>query len=105
MRLRQKGPQKGHQKGGAWTQPVNRNGHVIGLDLGATSIRAAILALSTKGERLSVTLHDVGSVALPAGAIVNGAVTELSDIAKAVANNHFAASVAGFIRNLTRGLP
>jgi len=84
MRLRQKGPQKGHQKGGAWTQPVNRNGHVIGLDLGATSIRAAILALSTKGERLSVTLHDVGSVALPAGAIVNGAVTEQAVVTQAL---------------------
>ena len=72
------------QKGTARTQPVNRNGYAIGLDLGATSVRAAILALSTKGGRPSVTVRAMGAVPLPPGAIVNGAVTERAIVTQAL---------------------
>ena len=71
-------------KGTARTRPVNSDGHAIGLDLGATSIRAAILALSTKGGRPSVTVYGLGSVPLPPGAIVNGAVTEQAVVTQAL---------------------
>ena len=58
-------------------QPVVcRDGHAIGLDLGATSVRAAVLTLTMRGGRPSVTVHGAGSVPLPPGAIVNGVVTE-----------------------------
>ncbi len=65
-------------------QPRNRNGDVIGLDLGATSVRAAILRLRSEGGRASVDLRALGSVALPPGAVVNGAVTDRAEVTEAV---------------------
>ena len=56
--------------------PVNSDGHAIGLDIGATSIRAAILELGTLEGRPSVTVHGLGSVPLPAGTVVNGVVSD-----------------------------
>ena len=55
---------------------VNPDGHVIGLDIGATAVRAAVLAQGTLEGRPSVTVHGVGEVALPAGTVVNGEVRE-----------------------------
>lgn len=55
---------------------VSGGGHAIGLDIGATAIRAAVLAPGTVGGRPSVTPHGFGSVALPEGAVANGAVRE-----------------------------
>jgi type IV pilus assembly protein PilM len=46
------------------------------LDLGATSVRAAILTLGTTQGRPSVAMQGVGAVALPVGAVVNGVVNE-----------------------------
>jgi type IV pilus assembly protein PilM len=83
MKLRQKG-QKGPQKSKARTQPLNSDGHAIGLDLGATSVRAAVLALDTKGGRPSISVHGVGSVPLPPGAIVNGAVADQAVVTRAL---------------------
>ncbi len=65
-------------------QPINTDGHAIGLDLGATAVRAAILALDTTGEHPSVTEHGLGSVPLPPGAIVNGAVVEQLTVTQAL---------------------
>ena len=56
--------------------PVNRDGHAIGLDIGATSVRAAILAFGATGTQPSVTVHGVGSVPLRAGAVINGVVMD-----------------------------
>ena len=64
--------------------PRNRNGDVIGLDLGATSVRAAILRLRSEGGRASADLRALGSVALPPGAVVNGAVTDREVVTEAV---------------------
>jgi type IV pilus assembly protein PilM len=72
------------RKSNARTQPVNSDGHAIGLDLGATSIRAAVLALGIIGGRTSVTVHGVGSVPVPPGAIVNGAVIEQAVVTQAL---------------------
>jgi len=60
----------------AMTNPENGNGRVIGLDLGATSVRATSLTLDTRDGRPLVTTHGAGSVPLPPGAIQNGLVTE-----------------------------
>jgi type IV pilus assembly protein PilM len=54
---------------------VNSDGHVIGLDIGATAVRAAVLAPGMHEGRPSVTVHGLGSVPLPAGAVDHGAVS------------------------------
>jgi len=83
MRFRLQGLQKGPHKR-ARAQPVNGDGHAVGLDLGATSIRATVLALNTKGGRPSATAHGMGSVPLPFGAIVNGAVMDQAVVTEAL---------------------
>jgi type IV pilus assembly protein PilM len=55
---------------------INADGHAIGLDIGATSVRAAILAPGTLEGRPSVTVHGIGRVDLPPGAVVNGVVSD-----------------------------
>ncbi|HTZ43035.1 MAG TPA: type IV pilus assembly protein PilM [Jatrophihabitans sp.] len=55
---------------------INPDGHAIGLDLGATSARAAILAPGTHEGRPSVTVHGIGHVDLPPGAVTNGIVVD-----------------------------
>ena len=80
MKFRQKDPKKAKPP----AQPVNSNGHAIGLDLGATSVRATVLALSTTDGRPSATAYGMGSVPLPPGAIVNGAVIEQAVVTTAL---------------------
>jgi type IV pilus assembly protein PilM len=63
---------------------LNGDGHAIGLDLGATSVRAAVLALSNKGGRPSVSAHGLGSIPLPPGAVVNGAVVDQAVVTAAL---------------------
>ncbi|MGH8861320.1 MAG: type IV pilus assembly protein PilM [Jatrophihabitantaceae bacterium] len=55
---------------------INTDGHAIGLDIGATSVRAAILSPGYLDGRPSVTIHGVGKVDLPPGTVVNGVVLE-----------------------------
>jgi type IV pilus assembly protein PilM len=55
---------------------LNTDGHAIGLDIGATSVRAAILFPGTMDGRPSVTVQGLGKVDLPPGAVVNGVVNE-----------------------------
>ncbi len=55
---------------------VNTDGHVIGLDIGATAVRAAILTLSVQDGHPKVGLHGLGQMALPAGAVVDGVVVD-----------------------------
>ena len=52
---------------------VNPDGHVIGLDIGATHVRAAILAPARDGEQ-SMGVHQLGQAALPDGTVVDGIV-------------------------------
>jgi type IV pilus assembly protein PilM len=66
------------------TWPINTDGHAIGLDLGATSVRAAILALTMTGAGPAVTVHGVGSVPLPPGAVVNGVVNQQAAVVQAL---------------------
>ena len=68
--------------GRSW--PINTDGHAIGVDIGTTSVRAAILALTMTGAGPAVTVHGFGSVSLPPGAVVNGAVNEQAAVSQAL---------------------
>jgi type IV pilus assembly protein PilM len=63
---------------------INADGHAIGLDIGATSIRAAILAPGTHEGRPSVTVHGIGHLELPEGTVVNGVVTDKNTVTSAL---------------------
>ena len=63
---------------------INPDGHAIGLDIGATSVRAAILAPGTLEGRPAVTVHGLGHVPLPQGAVVNGVVMDQSAVTQAL---------------------
>ena len=63
---------------------INSDGHAIGLDIGATSVRAAILSPGTVGGRPSVTAHGLGQVELPPGAVINGVVNNQSAVTQAI---------------------
>jgi type IV pilus assembly protein PilM len=63
---------------------LNPDGHAIGVDLGATSVRATVLAPGTLDGRPSVTVHGVGEVELPAGAVVNGVVSDSGGVTRAL---------------------
>ncbi|MDQ2749892.1 MAG: type IV pilus assembly protein PilM [Pseudonocardiales bacterium] len=65
---------------------INTDGHAIGLDLGATSARAAILAPGTLDGHPSVTVHGLASVPLPPGCVVNGVVIDQIALTKALKN-------------------
>lgn len=72
---------------------INHDGHVIGIDLGATAVRAAILAPGMLDGRPSVTVHGLGQVPLAPGVIVGGAVQDPSAVTNALkrlwAENNF----------------
>lgn len=55
---------------------LNSDGHAIGLDIGATSVRASILAPGTMDGRPSVTIHGVGEIPVQPGVVVNGEIRE-----------------------------
>ncbi len=63
---------------------INPDGHAIGLDIGATAVRAAILALGTVDGRPSVTVHGLDAVQLPLGTVVNGVVKDPSALTAAL---------------------
>lgn len=66
-----------HRQGGPGrVSPVNRDGHAIGLDIGGTAVRAAVLTPRVVDGRPSVSLHGLGRVGLPRGAVVNGVIRE-----------------------------
>lgn len=63
---------------------INSDGHVVGLDIGATAVRAAVLAPITVDGMPSVTVVGVGEVALPDGAVVGGVVMDKAAVVKAL---------------------
>jgi type IV pilus assembly protein PilM len=75
---------KHRQTGIAKIGVVNADGHAIGLDLGSTCVRAAILAPGTQEGRPSVTVHGLGQVDLPEGAVVNGVVANQAVVTEAL---------------------
>lgn len=63
---------------------INPDGHSIGIDIGATAVRAAILSPGTHEGRPSVTAHGLGSVPLPVGAVVNGVIMDSATVIAAL---------------------
>jgi type IV pilus assembly protein PilM len=63
---------------------TNSDGHAIGLDIGATSVRGAILSHGTHEGRPSVSVHGLGQIDLPAGAVVNGVVSDQVAVTRAL---------------------
>lgn len=55
---------------------LNTDGHAIGIDIGATAIRASVLGAGTTDGRPSVTLQGSGYAELAPGVVVNGEVRE-----------------------------
>lgn len=63
---------------------LNSDGHAIGIDLGATAVRAAIISPGTMDGRPSVTVHGLGEQELPPGAVVNGVVSDQVAVSRAL---------------------
>jgi type IV pilus assembly protein PilM len=63
---------------------VNSDGHVIGLDLGATSARVAILTPGRVEGRPAVTVHGLGWLPLPPGTVVKGEVVDAPTLTTAL---------------------
>jgi type IV pilus assembly protein PilM len=63
---------------------INSDGHAIGLDIGAMSVRAAVLAPGTLDGRPSVTVHGIGHIDLPPGTVVNGIVVDQPALTSAI---------------------
>lgn len=70
-----------HGSRGTADSVVNSDGHVIGLDIGATAIRAAILSPAATGES-TMSVSDLGEVPLPAGTIMDGVVAEPGELTR-----------------------
>jgi type IV pilus assembly protein PilM len=75
---------KHRQVGNAKIGIVNSDGHAIGIDIGATAVRAAILSHGTLDGRPSVTVHGLGEVPLPYGAVTNGVVGDQAAVSNAL---------------------
>ena len=63
---------------------MNSDGHAIGVDIGATAVRAAVLTPGMVDGRPVATLHECGSVELPRGVVVDGVVREQSAVTAAL---------------------
>lgn len=75
---------KHSQAGRSKVGVINSDGHAIGLDIGATAVRAAILSPGTTDGRPSVTVHGLGQIPLPRGAVVNGVVMDQGAVTAAL---------------------
>lgn len=65
---------------------VNPDGHAIGLDIGATAVRAAVLSHGTLEGKPAVTVHGLGEEALPFGAVSAGVVQNEEAVTTAIRN-------------------
>lgn len=64
----------------------NPDGHIIGLDIGATAVRAAILApVRDDDPDHLMTVEDLGEAALPEGAVIDGIVVEPATVTRVLA--------------------
>src|SRR4051794_34699641 len=63
---------------------INPDGHAIGLDIGATAVRAAVLAPGNADGQLTVTIHGSGVVPLPRGAVSGGLIQDRGAVTEAL---------------------
>lgn len=59
-------------------------GHAIGIDIGATAVRAAMLRVRPDADGACVTMDQVAGVALAPGTVVNGVVQDAAALTQAV---------------------
>ncbi|MGX7680784.1 type IV pilus assembly protein PilM [Jatrophihabitans sp. DSM 45814] len=63
---------------------TNSDGHTIGIDIGATAVRAAIISHGTHEGRPAVSVHGLGQAWLPPGAVTNGVVNDQAAVTRAL---------------------
>jgi type IV pilus assembly protein PilM len=63
---------------------INADGHAIGVDIGATAVRAVVLAPGQVEGRPVVSMAGSGSVELPRGAVVDGVVQDQAAVSSAL---------------------
>src|SRR3954471_1177598 len=63
---------------------INPDGHAIGLDIGATAIRAAVLKPGEADGQPVVTIHGAGVIPLPRGAVTAGVVQDQGAVSAAL---------------------
>ena len=63
---------------------VNSDGHAIGIDIGATAVRASVLSHGTLEGRARGQCHGLAEVALPYGAVVDGVVNDQAAVSTAL---------------------
>jgi type IV pilus assembly protein PilM len=69
---------------GSGHKVVRHDGHAIGLDLGATSVRAAALTVKSRDGDLQVLTKTLGGVPLAPGTVVNGEVLDRTALTSAL---------------------
>lgn len=63
---------------------VNNDGHVIGIDIGATGVRAATLGRGREHGLPTISVHGLGEVALAPGVVVDGVVKDEAAVTRAL---------------------
>jgi type IV pilus assembly protein PilM len=63
---------------------TNSDGHAIGIDIGATSVRAAVVSHGTHEGRPAVAIHGLGQEWLAPGVVVNGVVNDQAALTRAL---------------------
>ncbi len=66
------------------TRVINQDGHAIGLDIGATGVRAAVLSPGLLDGRPSVTIQQFGHMPLAPGTVINGVVSDQAALTAAL---------------------
>ncbi|MCW2538673.1 MAG: type pilus assembly protein PilM [Frankiales bacterium] len=63
---------------------TNSDGHAIGVDIGSTAVRVAIVSHGTHDGRPSASVHGMAQEYLPSGVVVNGVVTDQAAVTRAL---------------------
>jgi type IV pilus assembly protein PilM len=61
-----------------------QDGHSVGIDIGATAVRAAVLEVEVRDGVPTVTTQHLGGTPLPPGTVVNGVVTDPASLTAAL---------------------
>jgi type IV pilus assembly protein PilM len=73
-----------HNKSTGAKSVTCHDGHAIGLDIGATAVRAAVVKVRTRDGHTQVTSDSIGGVALSAGVVDHGMVTNPAALTEAL---------------------
>jgi type IV pilus assembly protein PilM len=73
-----------HRKGTGDRSVTCQDGHSVGIDIGATAVRAAVLKVTVRDGVPSVTSQHLGGVPLHPGTVVNGVVADSASLTVAL---------------------